>query len=280
MPSFSRHDIDNMGFRAAREFAQGATLHSSIVKIARDNSMNPEQIKRLVESANTTAFLNAFKEKTGNQRMVEFDVADPKKVIDEAIAGSDPVNPSSGSPTVSITITVDKEGAGLHDTIHNENQVTAPDSHDKVASYEELPVVKLAQDTSTEIKLSPYAMHQAKESLLTKLADCNYQASDLADSIARSYVGIYNKDKYASLELDALSTYGNSALPALQMVRSRLDMDKIASTLSPQQEYFLSDRHIVESSTELNKVASIIALCTEHKKLVNSIDYIHTVLGA
>ena len=55
MPVFTRHEIDTMGFKAARDFKEGSSLHTSIVKMAKDNSMNPEQIKRLVESANTTA---------------------------------------------------------------------------------------------------------------------------------------------------------------------------------------------------------------------------------
>ena len=56
MPSFSRHDIESMSFRAAEQFKEGTPLHESIVKIAKDNQMNPEQIKRLVEAANTTTF--------------------------------------------------------------------------------------------------------------------------------------------------------------------------------------------------------------------------------
>ena len=48
MPVFTRHDIDNLGFKAAKDFQEGIPLHTSIVKMASDNSMNPEQMKRLV----------------------------------------------------------------------------------------------------------------------------------------------------------------------------------------------------------------------------------------
>ena len=74
MPSFSRHDIDSLAFKAVKHLNEGKTLHNSIVKLAKDNSMNPEQIKRLVESANTSAFLDQFNSKTGSDRMVEFEV--------------------------------------------------------------------------------------------------------------------------------------------------------------------------------------------------------------
>lgn len=271
MPVFTRHDIDNMGFKAARSLAEGTPLHTSLVKMAKDNSMNPEQIKRLVESANTTAFLNQFKEKTGNQRMVEFDVADPTKVIDSALSGSD--ESASANPNLSITITVSNgDTSSLHDSVVDENRHSAPESS-KVASYEDLEVVKLAREEPA-LSMSGYNKHKAKDSLLTKLADCNYRASDLADDIARRYRGIYTRDKYAGLELDALSTYGNGALPALQMVRNRLGLSKIANTLSAQQEYILQDRHLVEASDELNKVARIIELCKTHEQVAKSLAHI------
>jgi len=277
MPVFTRHDIDNLGFKAAKDFQEGIPLHTSIVKMARDNSMNPEQIKRLVESANTTAFLNAFKEKTGNQRMVEFDVADPSKVINEAIDGSSEHKSSPSGSAVSITITVDKDTSGLHDTVDNENIPTMNTSVDKVASYDDLSVVKLASINSSPMELTPYTRHKLEDNLLTKIADYNYRAIDIADDIARDYKSIYTQEKYAGLELDALSLYGNQALPALQMVRSRLNMEKIANELSPQQEYFLSDRHVVTRSKNLEKVAEIIGICANHAQVTKSLDYLKTV---
>jgi len=278
MPVFTRHEIDNLGFKAAKELEQGTPLHSSIVKMARDNSMNPEQIKRLVESANTTAFLNKFKEKTGNQRMVEFDVADPRKVVDEAIGSASTGTP--GNADLSITITVSNgDNSSMHDTVMDENTMVDKSAYsDKVASYGELPTLKFASlGGSSEVSLSSYNKYKIKDSLLTKIADYNYRASDLADDIASEFKGIYTQDKYAGLELDALSSYGNTALPALQMIRTRLGMAKISNVLSPQQEYYLQDRHIVQSSKNLDKVASIIELCKAHGKVANSLKNIESL---
>ena len=55
----------------------GTPLQDSIVKIAKRDSMNPEQIKRLVEMSNTASFLRMFGKTAGSEdRMVDFDVAD------------------------------------------------------------------------------------------------------------------------------------------------------------------------------------------------------------
>lgn len=276
MPTFTRHDIENMGFKVAEQFRNGVSLHNAATKVAKDNQMNPEQIKRLVEAANTTAFLNEFKGKSGNQRMVEFDVADPDKVIDEALGDSSAssVSPHK-SPSISITISVDPDSS-LHDSVVDEN-ISLPDiggGESKTASY-----LGMGLGINSEPKETPMDVHkvaQVKESLLTKVADCNYRASDLADEIYANYKGIYGGEKYAQFEMDAFSLYGNSAIPALQMVRNRLGMDKIARTLSPQQEFFLSDRHVVGSgnTTNLTKLAKILDLVGEYTKLSAAVDYL------
>jgi len=264
MPSFSRHDIESMSFRAAEQFREGTPLHESIVKIAKDNQMNPEQIKRLVEASNTTTFLNEFKSKDGNQRMVEFDVANPDKVIDEALASGS--SASDKAPSISITISVDPN-AGLHDTIDDEN-MPMPElepSTEKAASYSE---GFFLQSTEKTASLNSHTKYQIKESLLTKIADCNYQAEDIADEIALSYRGIYTQEKHASFETDAFSMYGNEAIPGLQLVRNRLGLSKIARKLSPQEAYLLKDRHITDGthSSNLTKLSSIINLVDQHKR--------------
>ena len=270
MPTFSRHDIDTMGFKAAEEFSNGSSLHSSLVKIAQENSMNPEQIKRLVESANTTTFLNEFKGKSGNQRMVEFDVADPSKVINEALGST----ASPSKPSININITIEPD-SGLHDTVTDENTSLPPyeEVSDKVASY-------IESKTTEEdyISLDINQASRVKDNLLSKLAHCNYTASDIADEIAFNFKNIYSRDKYASFELDCLASYGNSAIPGLQMVRNRLGMSKIANKLSPQQAYILSDRHVVENSANLEKLSSILDNISEYSKLTKGLEYVAKVV--
>ena len=275
MPTYTRHDIDAMGFKAVEDFNRGVSLHDSLVKLSVDNRMNPEQIKRLVESANTSTFLDQFKTKQGNQRMVEFDVADPSRVIDAALGGEQPHTATSEkTPGVSITITVDSKPS-LYDSVADENG--------KVASFDttsDLPMSKFASFLHNEPEeptirdLNSLQVSRVRDSLLTKIADCNYRASEIADTVAHGYKSIYTQEKYAGLETDALSRYGNSAIPALQLLRSRLGMTKISRELTPSEEYILADRHLVEESTELTKVASIIELVDTLKVLRTSLDFV------
>jgi hypothetical protein len=266
MPSFSRHDIDNFAFQAVRDLKEGTPLQDSVVKLAKDNQMNPEQIKRLVESTNTSAFLDSFKTKTGNQRMVEFDVADASKAIESALDA-----PQQGMGRDSITITISRgSDEELFSDVANEYEPKVAEYTEKVASNKKpLP--------TKEEKVSGYISNMYKDSLLDKLAACNYTASDLADDIASSFKGIYSRDKYASFELDALSQLGNKAMPALHMVRNRLGMKKLARNLSEAETYYLADRHVVfEGNNDLlSKVAEIAELTEEHINVSKGLDYLN-----
>jgi len=60
------------------------SLHDNLVKVARDQGMNSEQTRRLVERANTMAHLKQFQGagKSAASRQVVFETADAEKVID------------------------------------------------------------------------------------------------------------------------------------------------------------------------------------------------------
>ena len=57
-------------------------LNDSIVKIAEEKELNPEQIKRVVEAANVKVFQKHFADESREgHKDVDFDVADPKVII-------------------------------------------------------------------------------------------------------------------------------------------------------------------------------------------------------
>jgi hypothetical protein len=105
-----------------------------------------------------------------------------------------------------------------------------------------------------------------ENSLRDKLAHYDITATDIADSIAGDFKGIYSKEKYAQFELDSISRHGNAAIPVLQMTRSRLGMPKIARALTSEEIDVIQDRNIVESSKLLDKVAEAIEVSAEFMK--------------
>jgi hypothetical protein len=83
--------LELMGKRAAALYCSGKPLSDSVVEIVKEARLSPEQVKRVCEFANTSAYLSAF-EKSGEVRNVTFDggPADPGKVLLDLNSGSHP----------------------------------------------------------------------------------------------------------------------------------------------------------------------------------------------
>jgi len=291
MASITRNDFEIMAAEIADGFIKrGESLESSILSKARSSMMNSDQIKRLVEMANTSAFLDMFKGKSGEDRMVEFKVADPKVVISKYYNGRAP----DGSPASSVSKTTvsvvdysdDDDDSNFFDDIARkfggagcgcEEDCDCSDCQDdsdtglagtiksldeKTASYE---------GASNYGSLDKFRKQDITESLTTKLAFCEDDFSQAANDIAAKFKGIYSRDKYAEFELSAIARHGNSALPVLQAVRSRLSMEKISRSLGDLEMQLISDRHIVTDSPELKKLASAVQSAGEHLVLSEAI---------
>ena len=88
----------------------GDSLVDSVLSVIKDNPMNPEQIKRLVEMSNTNKFLSEFSSTSGEDRFVDFDVLNPIDIIEKAL-GSLPKDAIS-SKSKSLSIKVEKVPGG------------------------------------------------------------------------------------------------------------------------------------------------------------------------
>lgn len=288
MPSYSRHDFDSMSYSIADSFQSGTSLNSAVLKMAADKSMNPEQVKRLTEAVNTTVFLKMFKDKPSEDKMVEFEVADPTVILDKLLgSGSEHKSTLGGGLSIILkgdagedSVGDDSDDSMFFDDIADEVK-SAGYTRDKVASFEETthpqPVHTVTfEKRSSDLNLlnNKHRRLQAEEALLTKQAAHNFAASDLATDIASSFRGIYNAEKYAGFELDCIAQFGNSCIPALQMVRNRLGRPKFAAALTPAQENYLRDRRVVEASPLIEKVASLVEHTVECLKVAKSLKHL------
>lgn len=76
---FTANDFEKFGEFAAKQYVEENTpLNETIVKIAEQNGLNPEQVKRVVENANIETHLRLMK--TAEDKYVEFPTADIQKV--------------------------------------------------------------------------------------------------------------------------------------------------------------------------------------------------------
>jgi len=85
-------ELEMMGKRAAALYRDsGLDLSNAVVEIVKEARLAPEQVKRVCEFANTTAYLDEF-EKAGSVRNVTFEggPADPGRILRDLNDGSSP----------------------------------------------------------------------------------------------------------------------------------------------------------------------------------------------
>lgn len=79
-PSIDSDQLRIMGKQAAARFVNDKEpLDSSIRTLAKEASLNPEQVKRVVEQANVSTYLEIFK--SGYDKNIGFPVADAEKIL-------------------------------------------------------------------------------------------------------------------------------------------------------------------------------------------------------
>jgi len=108
---YSKKDLEKLADEVITlSKSNGDSLVDAVLSVIKDNPMNPEQIKRLVEMSNTNKFLSEFSSTSGEDRFVDFDVLNPMDIIEKAL-GSVPKD-SIKTKSKSLSIKVEKVPGG------------------------------------------------------------------------------------------------------------------------------------------------------------------------
>ena len=207
-------------------------LNTSILKIAQDNDLNPEQIKRVVELANTKTFLKMFKDPGKKEENVEFDVADAGDVT-KKFYGKDEA-PGHHGGSVSITqVTITKHAS----SDHYEFESDFPDAmYATRHKFDEPPIeIEKIAELKPDRGVLEFRMRKIAENFKDKIYAEELDYQDKLVKVAIELKKDYIHD-YATFEKEALRTYGQEITPVLEDLRTALcwkkpmgDMDKTAS---------------------------------------------------
>jgi hypothetical protein len=151
---YSAHDLEDFGKVASSSFLDNSVpLNKGIQKIAGENSLNRQQINRVVESANVETYLAMMK--TAESKYVNFDLADSN-----AIAGD------LEMPKIASVITDDYSAhvANMHvETEEVEKTASAEEETEIVRPQAELR--KEAEDLRGTVQFLQDAIYEAHASL-------------------------------------------------------------------------------------------------------------------
>lgn len=198
-------------------------LNESISKLAGQMDMSQEQIQRLCETTNNLTFNKMFKarDKTANDRMIEFDVADANQILGDAVKEAQ----------ISLdanTVVHLRDYAPLADDVIDDEPV------EKTASFELRPEAKpnSEKDRRTLRKTLDHLRHQK---IATELV-----YADALQNLSARFRRLYKDMTVEEFEKNAAAIYGESAETPLNDLRGRLRMPEVVydfTTLVKQASY-------------------------------------------
>jgi len=243
MPNWNEAEYLKRAGEVARDFVNtGKPLGDLCEKIARDETLAPDEIRTLVRLSNVAAFQQIFRDKAHAKcpdRMVEFEVGDPEAVIQR-------IQSAAARPQESANVVNDKLAFEIPDRMREVRLGHAFDRPGDVKTASmEVPLVppvrrdlailaarKLATDFEIDRRIAGSRWERAIETLASRF---------------RKAAG-YGPD-HASFETDAWSEYAMDAQPELTALREVLRMPP----LHPDQQKvaLLRDHHVTSDTPEL-----------------------------
>lgn len=232
----SSESLELMGKRAANMFLEfKMPLNEGIAKVASEyKDINPEQIKRVVEFANTTVYLaqhDGHKTAGAESSYPQFELADANMIIQELAEGTKPTTRSS------------------FDT----DYARQPEAKEKISSVE---WDKLFSDIFGQNSAIKMASAASPDDAATDLITAKHTAEDLRDTLSNSYNQIDDLYKTASAEYyELVKRYmlDNGDFSHVMVAARSTDLEdsKIAHVMKPVVEKLLVEK--VATSKQLNQ---------------------------
>lgn len=219
MATWDNADFDREATAIARAFwagreQNGAPLNELATKTARDNGLNPEQIRRLCRNANTKAFEQKHASLKGEaDRTPNFELADPEAVIQQlhqTIEQASTKHAEAEYPDLSNEYAPAHNGA----LFAQEKIATLYREVDAALPPQRSPLVELrrAEKLAQEMTYERHALNFAWDEALSKVAaQTTYQGWN-----------------HAEFEKNAVALFGADVLPELNAVRHRCRLPAIA----------------------------------------------------
>lgn len=252
--------------RIAHDFAVTKTsLNDLTEKVARDENLQPDEIRTLVRLANVATFQELFKNKdtsNGGDKMIEFESGDPEAVINRIVssAGSEPQSANIQNDKLASAWDVPDQmretrlGRKFDEPVQEK---IAADDGPKPMRFDLAVLVmrKLSEDFGIE----RLRAGQAWEEKLNKLAAEFRKAPGYGPT-------------FDSFEKDAFSDHGMDAWPELKTVRESLKMAQSPPAMAKVAE--LQARHVTETTVVGTMLKEAMDLRAEYERFTAGLAWI------
>jgi len=256
--------------RIARDHAvTKKTLNDLSEKVARDENLQPDEIRTLVRLANVATFQELFKSRdaaNGGDKMIEFESGDPEAVIHRIVdsAQSDPQTANIHNDKLASWELPDQmsakrrgfelEAPGREKTASELDQESAPRPMRR-----DLAVLALRK-LASEFEMERLSAGTLWESTLSKLAAEFRKAPGYGPA-------------YASFEKDAFAEHGLDCWPEIVCLRETARLPTIPKP-SSEKVASLQGHHVTEDTAELRLLKQALDARADYDKFVASLAWI------
>jgi len=263
MRAWREQDFDRMATRVVDQYLSGhAKLADAAALEAREAGLNPDQIERLTQSANTMTFLRMMEDRkaqgTGDLTQ-EFDPIDARQVIRIVIDDTG--------------VHVDRGATGGDEEDTPADAYALPDEMGALRRPSPGPATPppegLAEDPVSEPKSKATSRKQAELAILRarKLAavfddqirQAEWAFEDAHEELVARFRRVYNDVTYESFEKDALAEHGDAiGLTVLNLVRESRRLPPLDATEGLEKAAALEGRHVSEDTPELRLFETLV----------------------
>lgn len=282
MPVLRDQDFDKLATQVVDKFFSGAAkLADAAADVAQEHSLNPDQIERLVQSANTMTFLRGMddrKRQGVGDLMHEFDPIDSRQVIKIVIDGAGiHINPNAsmargheeGEETVD-EMDMPEINAAEGDEGHKDTpevEACEEECHDKLDPKHTTTLPRKEAAVMRAYKLAGLLEDQRKQA--------EWAFEDKFNALAARFRRVYNAPDYASFEKDAMVEYGDdTGLAIINALRERHRMAPLEKSAALEKTASLRDRHVSDDSLEFRMFEELHKIACTAANLDRSIAYV------
>ncbi len=279
MPVLRDQDFDKMASDVVDQFLSGKMkLAQAAAKQASDARLNPDQIERLAQSANTMTFLRLMdraKQAGAGELTEEFDPIDSGQVIKIVIDSTGVhITPPPGMPV--------EHDEAEHELPNEMAATRAPvgEGEAMLAAGKDEPKSPKKDDEEKEESPKEAQFRVLRMRKLAGILEDQYKQAELAfedtsklltDRFRRAYQDV----SFETFEKDALAECGDEVgIQVLNAIRAERRLPALDTQVAFEKSAALQDRHVSSETSELTLFETLVKIAREAAQLQRGVELV------
>lgn len=301
MRALQERDFDQMAERVVDRFMDGAKLADAATAEAMNGALNPDQIARMVQAANTQAFLRLMdrQKAQGVPDMThEFDPIDTHQIIQQLVAQTPMPHASEDGVEVADDCEPSEDAGPLPDEMMRHNNggdelPSAADLNEVDANAGPFPKglkqrandrmnglpqktasVVVSRDESKDIAFRARRMRKLAGILEDQYKQAEWVFEDVFAELMTQFKVASNASSLDAFEKDALALHGDPlGVVVLNIVKLSQGQRSLEDDEVSVKTAALIDRHLVEDTTPNRLFAKLVNIVKESSRLQEGAAY-------